>query len=230
MEWNGTYLGKIGTEDFALLDTIPGKFGTYWKIAYKDQEAFALVQQCNNMAPALLDNLKPFFGLYSTGTHVCRRSGALFVLYRAVWDDEGVLEDIPLSHVNFHLSPSCRCSWEISFALLFRWLFALRSSQGVLRLRTEHDYTYPISTNENIADTSQQLPLTVTSWIGKDPSIVCRDWIGIYSTDQYHKWIAEFISHFEHCEKQLCRNDSFRWLLDIFCARLYDLVVFAFDE
>lgn len=225
MQWNGTYLGTISPEgSISLVEVISGNVGTYWKLSVNGCEEYALVQQCSDMLPALLDNLKEVFGLYRIGTHICRRNGDLYVLYRAVWDEQGILEDVPLSQLSLSLSPSCRCAVDISRMFLFRWLFGLRSTQASVKVRTEDDFSYPVSMNESKVEAEYHLPLTITNWIGKHPSSEACKWLGIASSYEYHVWITRFAFDFERNEAFLCQKDTFRWLFEIFCKRLYDLI------
>ena len=223
MEWNGTYLGAITPSgSISLAEVVYGNNATYWKLSVNGKEEYALVQQCSDMLPAFLDNLKEVFGLYRIGTHICKHKGRLYVLYRAVWDDKGVLEDVPLQQAP--LSRSCRCAGDVSRTFLFRSLFAVPSSQASVKLRTEDDFSYPVSMNENKIDVDSQLPSTVMAWIGKRPSKEACEWFGIASSDEYHVWVSRFTQDFERVESSLCRKDTFRWLFDIFCKRLYDLI------
>lgn len=225
MQWDGTYIGTVSWKgNISLVGVIAGSNGTYWKLSVSGQEEYALVQQCNDMLPALLDNLKEVFGLHRIGTHICKRNSELYVLYRAVWDEEGVLEDVPLSQLALSLPSSCRCANEISRTFLFRWLFGLRSTQASIKIRTENDFSYPVSMNENKIESGLQLPSTVAAWIGKKPCSEICNWLGIHCPDDYHMWITRFASEFERNEAFLCQKDTYRWLFDIFCKRLYDLI------
>lgn len=213
-------LGSVSEGHLHVLEVINDR---YWKFQYNNKQDFALVRECEDRSPVLLDKIKNFFGLYPVGTHLCQNANdKLVVLYRVVHDQDTIYEDIPLSSLG--KMEENRCIKEARKLVLFRFLFALPTTRSDILIRTEHGYSYPVSLRENKIDLCSFLPMTVaqTYLDTFDVPRLVSDWLTVFDTQDYHWWCMSFYSAFEEVELQVDRKDSLRWVADTFRQRLYN--------
>jgi len=234
MQWNGTYLGKAGyspSNDIIIHSTMSGILGTYWHITYKQQEAFTLAKPYNTVLACLFDELKPVFGLCKAGSHSCHYKGEIVVLYFTLVDDGQIpCEDVPLGSLStFGITIKNNTSFyvEVQRLLIFRYLFAIRTQQNHIVVRTYQSISFPISIKEdNSGQPNALCNNVVDNWFpNTNLDSICKEWLGIMDHEDYHNWAANFDKFFDDIEARVWCKDALRWILPPFFERLYSLVL-----
>lgn len=115
LKWDGSLLGTIPPEKFTFVASTP--WTRYYRVEIGDLHFYSAARRIADAMPAILDEIKPLFGLIKIGTHQIIVKSSRYLLLRTRMRGNTLIEDAPLSCVDC-LKPSLK--EKIREVLVFR--------------------------------------------------------------------------------------------------------------
>lgn len=182
LKWDGTHLGQF--HESIILAKTKTKHGRYWKIKIpltdkpepREVEVYCLAKIVKNFFPAIIDEIKPIFGLPKMGTHTLRIEGFLYLIIRIPTIRGIIIEDHCLNELTINPTTNMLFCRQVQEILCFRDLLALSSTyESSIHVRyMEPNHPFPISFVENNMNfTENKRPVLskrmIKRWFGDTP-------------------------------------------------------------
>lgn len=132
LAWDGSHLGTFRKEEIEEVGEI--KIGRRLSCYYFPKyDQLLLTKSIDSFIPAILDELKPFFGLPKIGTHTFRYGGRLMIGYKPFYLPQSRNNKIPYHEMTLDCFPSEFNSYtpflhQVILTWTFRELFGITDS------------------------------------------------------------------------------------------------------
>lgn len=164
--WDGSHLGSF-TSDIVHWIVDYGELH-YCCLTVDGVSVVSLIKQSKDRFPAIVDELKPIFGLRKLGTHTINLAGKLHLLTYCRLVNGQPLDEPKLSNVE----STAKYKDQVQDIFAFREILGLNSSfESSIRLRDDGQEIYPVSFREASSIVEKEktaLPGTIISkWFGQ---------------------------------------------------------------